>query len=113
MLGVLRPLNPVRGRELLKHGETPLPNPPPQGRRERVRNTPTSLASRFAHIGMQSEHSTPQIDFDDTRIGAHLIQRAFRQHRALVQARDPDPKLAHEMHVVLDHDHRMIARDFA
>ncbi len=40
-----------------------------------------------------------------------LIDRAFGQHRAFVQARDLDAELAHEGHVVLDHDHGAVAVD--
>src|SRR5271168_3261753 len=60
-----------------------------------------------------TSHSSPQIDFDDPWVRAHLIESAFGEDGAFMQAGHLDAELADEMHVVLDHDHRMIARDFA
>src|SRR4051794_32615615 len=46
-----------------------------------------------------------QIDFNHPRIGADRIDRTFGEHRAFVQDGHLDPELAHEIHVVLDHNY--------
>src|SRR5262252_4818501 len=53
----------------------------------------------------------PQIDLDHALVLRDLVDRAFGQNRAFVQASDLDPELAHEGHVVLDHDHGAVAVD--
>jgi hypothetical protein len=46
-----------------------------------------------------------------TRSSAHVVDRAFGQHRALVQHGHLDAERAHEGHVVLDHDDRALFGD--
>src|SRR6516225_96897 len=58
-----------------------------------------------------SLHLSPQIHLDHPLIRRHLIDCAFGEHGAFVQAGDLDAELAHEGHVVLDHHHRAIAVD--
>src|SRR6266516_3766872 len=53
----------------------------------------------------------PQINLDHALVLRDLVDRALGQHRAFVQARDLDSELAHEGHVVLDHDHGAVAID--
>src|SRR6516164_5260515 len=53
----------------------------------------------------------PQINLDHALVLRDLVDRAFRQHRAFVQAGDLDAELAHESHVVLDHDYGAVAID--
>src|SRR5258708_34829429 len=53
-----------------------------------------------------------QIHFDDPLVRRNLIDGAFGQHRAFVQARDLDAELADEGHVVLDHHHGLFLVDF-
>src|SRR5262249_20185819 len=53
----------------------------------------------------------PQIDLDHALVLRDLVDRAFGQHRTFVQAGDLDPELAHEGHVVLDHDDGAVAID--
>src|SRR5262249_3972951 len=53
----------------------------------------------------------PQINLDHALVLRDLVDRAFRQHRAFVQASDLDAELAHESHVVLDHDYGAVAID--
>src|SRR5216683_2856774 len=57
-----------------------------------------------------ASRSPPEIDFDDARMVLHVLDRALRQDRALVQHRDPGAEAAHKGHVVLDDDDRAVAR---
>ena len=41
----------------------------------------------------------------------HVVDRAFGQHRALVQHGDPGAEAAHKRHVVLDDDDRAVLRE--
>ena len=53
----------------------------------------------------------PQIHFDDAFVGRDIVDRAFGQDRAFVQAGHLDAELAHEGHVVLDDDDRLFLVD--
>ena len=53
--------------------------------------------------------SCPQIHFNHARIGLDLVHAAFRQNAALMQHGDLFGDGAHKGHVMLDHDHRMLA----
>src|SRR5262245_4318193 len=54
---------------------------------------------------------SPQIDLNHALVLRDLVDRAFRQHRAFVQTGDLDAELAHEGHIVLDHDDGALAID--
>src|SRR5229473_3111784 len=60
-----------------------------------------------------ASRSPPEIDFDDARMVLHVLDRAFGQHRTLVQYRDLGREAAHEGHVVLDDDDRAVLRQAA
>src|SRR3972149_11955998 len=78
----------------------------------------TSLSIRYSLFSIRySLFATPyslstQIHFHHALVGRHLVDGAFRQHRALMQAGHPDAEVAHESHVMLDHDDGLGPVDF-
>src|SRR6185369_208157 len=53
----------------------------------------------------------PQVHLEDARIVLDLLDRALAQHRPLVEHRHRARDLPHELHVVLDDEHRAVRGD--
>src|SRR4051812_31105654 len=84
----------------------------------RNRNGPGSASHRSAALhaaprpGNEYAYSSSQIDFDHALVRRHLVDGAFGEHGAFVQAGDFHAKLANERHVVLNHHHGLVLVDF-
>src|SRR5262245_59934581 len=63
---------------------------------------------RTSSIGVAA---APQVDLHHPLVALHLVDRALAQHATLVEHRDGPRDAAHELHVMLDHEHRTILRD--
>src|SRR4029453_12652257 len=61
--------------------------------------------------GFRRGVAAAEVDFAHPRILLDLVHRALAEHAALVENGDPSGQAAHELHVVLDDQHRSIARD--
>src|SRR5437016_5738376 len=68
------------------------------------------LAIRYSPF---ASSSPPQVHLDHPLILRHLVDRAFGDHGAFVQAGDLDAEVAHEGHVVFDHYDSPIAVDLS
>src|SRR5205809_718266 len=66
-------------------------------------STPSTVSMRLLPLS--------EVDLEHARIGLHLVDRSLAQHGALMKDRHLAGDLAHELHVVLDDQHRAVRGD--
>ena len=109
---VQHPRAPVAGLDV---GELEHVSPPSASASRLPR--PASLRADGCHFGHDRHGGRgrgsrgAEVDLLHLGVGLHLGHRAVREHLALVQHRHARGEAAHEVHVVLDHQHNALRRD--